>query len=369
MGRSKADLAQTIRAQPRAVAPVLYTFDKKNLSPVLGDSGELALNPVTPYNQGHHWFAAALAAGTFFLLIAGALVTSNDAGLAVPDWPTSFGSIYKIPPMVGGVKFEHGHRMVAQAIGFLTIIMAVWTWRSDRRSWMRKLSWIALITVIVQGVLGGTTVLKFLPPPVSAAHATLAQTFFCIVVLMAVFTSRAWLEARVDPATDSTAPGIRTLTLAMVGALYLQLILGAAFRHVWTKLGPTATARIPGEEIVATWLVPHVINAALVAALVVWTAVRVLGHYSRVPEMRLPAVGLLGLLIAQLGLGFGAYLTRVEWGGSAPQPLTDVVFTTVAHVAVGALMLATAVVLLVQTRRFVAAPAPQTVEDGKAVTA
>lgn len=303
------------------------------------------------------------------LLIAGALVTSNDAGLAVPDWPTSFGSMYKIPPMVGGVKFEHGHRMVAQAIGFLTIVMALWTWRIDRRRWMRRLGWVALITVIVQGVLGGTTVLKFLPPPLSAAHATLAQTFFCIVVLMAIFTSRPWLEAQVSPLPDSGAPGARTLATVLVGALLLQLILGAAFRHVWTKLGPTATARVSGDEIVATWLVPHVINAALVAALVIWTAIRVLSRYSDIAEMRLPAIGLLGLLIAQLGLGFGAYLTRVEWGVIAPQPLLDMVFTTVAHVAVGALMLATAVVLLVQTRRFLAAPVREPVQDRKTVTA
>jgi cytochrome c oxidase assembly protein subunit 15 len=310
-----------------------------------------------------------LAAGTFVLLIAGALVTSNDAGLAVPDWPTSFGSIYKVPPMVGGVKFEHGHRMVAQAIGFLTIIMAVWTWRADRRGWMRKLGWIALGTVIVQGVLGGTTVLTYLPPPVSAAHATLAQTFFCVVALMAIFTSRQWLEAPVRTVADSGAPGVRGLTLALVAALYLQLILGAAFRHVWTKLGPTATGRIPGDEIVWTWLVPHVINAALVSALIIWTAVRVLSRYSDVAEMRRPAISLLGLLLAQLGLGFGAYLTRVEWGVHAPQPLIDMVFTTVAHVAVGALMLATGVVLLVQTRRFVAAPVREEIAGTKAVTA
>jgi cytochrome c oxidase assembly protein subunit 15 len=310
-----------------------------------------------------------LAAGTFVLLIAGALVTSNDAGLAVPDWPTSFGSMYKIPPMVGGVKFEHSHRMVAQAIGFLTIIMAVWTWRADRRSWMRKLGWIALGTVIVQGVLGGTTVLNYLPPPVSAAHATLAQTFFCIVVLLAVFTSRGWLYAQAQPAADSGAPGVRTLTIALVAALYLQLMLGAAFRHVWTKLGPTATARVPGDEIVWTWLVPHVINAGLVAVLVIWTAVRVLTRYSEIAEMRRPAVSLLGLLVLQIGLGFGAYLTRVEWSINAPQPLRDMVLSTVAHLGVGALMLATGTALLVETRRFVAAPAREEMEDRKAVIA
>src|SRR6185437_9761954 len=99
------------------------------------------------------------ACATFLLLIAGALVTSNDAGLSVPDWPTSFGSLYKLPRMVGGVKFEHGHRMVAELVGLLTIILAVWTWRADRRGWVRKLGMAALATVIAQGILGGITVL------------------------------------------------------------------------------------------------------------------------------------------------------------------------------------------------------------------
>ncbi|HLX73267.1 MAG TPA: COX15/CtaA family protein, partial [Terriglobales bacterium] len=136
-----------------------------------------------------------VAGATFLLLIAGALVTSNDAGLSVPDWPTSFGSLYKLPRMVGGVKFEHGHRMVAELIGLLTIILAVWTWRVDHRGWVRKLGIAALATVIAQGILGGITVLFYLPPAVSTAHATLAQTFFCIVVVLALVTGRGWTEA------------------------------------------------------------------------------------------------------------------------------------------------------------------------------
>src|SRR5512141_27225 len=151
------------------------------------------------YNRGLHRFAVILACWTFLLIIAGALVTSNDAGLSAPDWPTSFGSLYKIPPMVGGVKFEHGHRMIAQFIGLLTIILAVWTHKVDRRPWMRALGWSALGTVIAQGILGGITVLFYLPPAVSTAHATLAQTFFCIVVSMAMFTGRTWVES--EPVT------------------------------------------------------------------------------------------------------------------------------------------------------------------------
>ena len=130
----------------------------------------------TTYNRGHHRLAVILACWTFFLIIAGALVTSNDAGLSVPDWPTSFGSWYKIPKLVGGVKFEHTHRMIAQVAGLLTVILAVWTWRTEKRRWMRFLGVAAVGTVIAQGVLGGLTVLFFLPPPISSAHAALAQT-------------------------------------------------------------------------------------------------------------------------------------------------------------------------------------------------
>src|SRR5579863_4975907 len=107
----------------------------------------------TPYNRAHHRFAVFTACATFILIIAGALVTSNDAGLSVPDWPTSFGSLYKIPHWVGGVRYEHSHRMVAEFVGLLTIILAGWTWFRDKRRWMKWLGLGALGTVIAQGVL------------------------------------------------------------------------------------------------------------------------------------------------------------------------------------------------------------------------
>src|SRR3954462_8319830 len=133
------------------------------------------------YNRGLHRFAVILACWTFLLIIAGALVTSNDAGLSVPDWPTSFGSLYKIPKLVGGVKFEHSHRMIAQGAGFLTIILAVWMWRAEKRRCLRILGMGARGAVIPRGVGGGLGFLFFLPPPISSAHAALAQTFFCLV--------------------------------------------------------------------------------------------------------------------------------------------------------------------------------------------
>jgi cytochrome c oxidase assembly protein subunit 15 len=287
----------------------------------------------TPYNRAHHGFAVFTAGVTFLLLIAGALVTSNDAGLAVPDWPTSFGSLYKIPPLVGGVKYEHGHRMVAQLVGLLTIVLAVWTWRADRRAWMRRLGFAALGLVIVQGILGGITVLYLLPPWVSTAHATLGQTFFCTVVLMALFTSRSWLEGGRLELLDARRPRLLTLSRFAVAAVFVQLVLGAAFRHSGLKL------------------MPHLLLAAVVTVLALWTVTRVLTDYATVAALRRPAVLLMSLLVMQLGLGFAAYLTRVEWGADAPQPMLGMVLSTVAHVAVGALLLATSVVLATQAQR------------------
>lgn len=269
------------------------------------------------------------------LIIAGAMVTSNDAGLSVPDWPTSFGSLYKIPRMVGGVRFEHTHRMVAEFVGFLTIIIAIWTWRADRRRWMKYLGITALATVIGQGVLGGITVLHYLPPAVSSAHAALAQTFFCVAVCIALFTGQQWVTEVPQVELDTRRPALITLTLLSIFVLYVQLILGAMFRH----------------HGMSWW--PHVVNAVTVAVVLTWTAVRALSLYSKIEAVRRPAVLMIWLLIAQLCLGFLAFLTRVAWGHDAVQPELPMVVSTVAHVAVGALLLATMVVLAIQVWRHV----------------
>ena len=287
------------------------------------------------------------AGATFCLLIAGALVTSNDAGLSVPDWPTSFGSIYKIPHMVGGVRFEHTHRMVAEFVGLLTIILAIWTWRVEKRRWMRALAVGALGTVIAQGVLGGLTVLFYLPPAISSAHAALAQTFFCIAVAIAVFTGRRWVEEVPEVELDSRRPSLITLSLLSIFVLYVQLILGAMFRH----------------HGMSWW--PHVVNAPVVALVLTWTAVRALAVYAKIEAVRRPAIVLLGLLITQLCLGFVAFLTRVAWGRDAVQPELPMVMSTVAHVAIGALLLATAVVLAIQVWRHVPAAFAERVPRGR----
>src|SRR2546421_12541170 len=171
------------------------------------------------YNRGLHRFAVILACWTFLLIIAGALVTSNEACLSVPDWPTSFGSLYKIPHMVGGVRFEHTHRMVAEFVGLLTIVLAIWTWRADHRRWIRILAVAALGTVIAQGILGGITVLFFLPPAISSAHAALAQTFFCISAAIALFSGRKWVEEVPQVDVDTRRASLIKLTVLSIVVL------------------------------------------------------------------------------------------------------------------------------------------------------
>jgi heme a synthase len=255
--------------------------------------------------------------------------------------------------MVGGVRFEHGHRMLAELVGLLTIGLAAWLWRSDERRWMKWLGVTALGTVIAQGVLGGLTVLFFLPWWISSAHATLAQSFFCILVSVALFTSRGWLEAKPAQFSDSSSPSLRILSLVCVVAILVQLMLGAAFRHSGIKL------------------LPHLISAAVVTGLLVWTTSRVITNPSMPEAVRRPAGLLLGLLIVQLLLGLASYLTRVQWGADAAQPQLAMVASTVSHVIVGALLLATSLVLTIETRRHLIPAADAVREDGldKAVTA
>lgn len=287
------------------------------------------------YNRAHHIFAVFTACAAFVVITAGALVTSNDAGLSVPDWPTSFGYLVKIPHFVGGIRYEWGHRMVAGTLVTLTLTIAIWTLLVEKRRWLRWLAVGAFCTVIAQAILGGLTVLLFQPPAVSTAHATVAQTFFCIAVAIAVFTGRKWIEEQPQIEFDSRRPSLYTLTWLSIFVLYVQLILGGMFRH----------------HGMSWW--PHALNAGIVAFVLAWTAIRALSVYSKIEAVRRPAIIMLSLLITQLCLGFTAFLTRVAWGQDAAQPELPMVVATVAHVAVGALLLATTVVLAIQVWRHV----------------
>jgi heme a synthase len=265
--------------------------------------------------------------------MAGALVTSNDAGLSVPDWPTSFGYLIKVPHFVGGIRYEWSHRMLAGSLITLTLAIAFWTLLVERRRWLRWLAVGAFCTIIAQAILGGLTVLLFQPPAVSTAHAAVAQTFFCIAVAIALFTGRRWVEEHPPVQFDQRRPSLFTLTLLSIFVLYVQLILGGMFRH----------------HGLSWW--PHVLHAVVVSFVLAWTAVRALTVYPHIEAVRRPAILMLSLVIAQLCLGFTAFLTRVAWGRNAVQPELPMIVATVAHVAVGALLLATTVILAIQVWR------------------
>lgn len=302
-------------------------------------------------NPGHHRIAVFIAFLTFILIIAGALVTSEDAGLSVPDWPTSYGHLVKLPPWIGGIVYEHSHRMIAEFTGVCTIVIAVWTWLVDSRRWMKYLALGAVGTIIAQGILGGITVLKLLPPAVSTAHAAVGQTFFCIAVAIAICTSRSWMEGDVQPVADHGHPKLIVLCWYSILILYIQLIFGGMFRHHGMS-----------------WA-PHVINALSVALILTWTGVRALGQFSKVDAIRRSAATLLFLLVVQLFLGFAAFFTRVAPIPSISAGELYTVLATVAHVAVGALLLATVVVLTLETWRHVAVVRTQEVPQGRTITA
>ena len=288
-------------------------------------------------NRGLNRFAILVACATFFLIIAGALVTSNDAGLATSDWPLSNGQFF--PKMVGNLFWEHGHRMVATTVGMLTVALALYIRVKEKREWVWKLTLFALLAVIAQGLLGALTVKLLLPLPVSTAHATLAQLFFCTTVSLAVFTSRSWIEARPLAEAEGVLP-LRYLCAAALVAIFLQLILGATLRHSATWDKP-----LPAELIVA-----HILGAVAVTVALGSAALTTLRRHKDEPFLTRPAVIGLALLVIQLFLGVAAYLTRLR-SPNDPQPLNPMISITVAHVACGALVFVTTIVLTLRVYR------------------
>ncbi len=288
-------------------------------------------------NRGLNRFAIFVACATFFLIIAGALVTSNDAGLATPDWPLSNGQVF--PKMVGNLFWEHGHRMVATTVGILTIVLLVYILAKEKRPWVRKLGVFALLAVIAQGLLGGLTVKLMLPLAVSSAHATLAQLFFCTTVSLAVFTSRSWIEAKPLPEEKGVFP-LRYLCAAALATIFLQLILGATLRH-----SATWDRHLPVELILA-----HIGGAVAVTLMLGSAGLTVLRRHPGERFLTRPAIIALSLLVVQLGLGIAAYMTRLA-SPNDPQPLNPMISITVAHVACGALVFVTTIVLTLRAYR------------------
>ncbi|HYI95563.1 MAG TPA: COX15/CtaA family protein [Bryobacteraceae bacterium] len=276
-------------------------------------------------NFAMHRFAVFLAVSTLFLIVAGASVTSNEAGLSVPDWPLSYGQV--MPEMKGGVFYEHGHRMIASIVGFLTVVLAIWMWRSEERPWLRRIGFIAVGAVILQGVLGGITVLYLLPKAVSISHACLAQLFFSTTVALALFTSPAW---RTGPqyVQDSGFPSLRSLAIFASLATVAQVALGAGFRHR------------------AFGILPHIFGAIVVTVVLLTVATFVLTQFPKHRALSKSAWAVIGVTGAQVALGVIAYVSRLNHWDSAPTSV--LIASTVTHVAFGALTLASVVALTVE---------------------
>lgn len=292
-----------------------------------------------------HRYAKVLACATLLLVAAGGMVTSTSAGLSVPDWPTTYGyPMFSFPlqQMVGGIFYEHGHRLIASTVGFLTIGLVVFLWMAEPRRWVRWLGVLALAAVIVQGVLGGLTVLFFLPPAISIAHAGLAQLFFGLTVTMALVTSPGWRH----PALSSVDDGrLRRALVILASLVYVQILIGATMRHLGAGLAIPDFPLAFGHLVPPIWTAPIAIHfahrtmALVVTIAVLLLAARIRRSYRDHPELARIAWLLLFALFMQVTLGALVVL-------SGKQPIVNTL-----HVATGAVVFATTIVLTLRAHR------------------
>ena len=302
-------------------------------------------------------FAWLTCVATLLLICSGGMVTSKNVGLAVPDWPTTFGYnmfLFPISKWVGGILFEHTHRLIASAVGFLTIILAIWLWSSESRRWVRNLGLAALAGVILQGILGGLRV-TMLRDEIGIFHACVAQAFLALLVVIGLVTTNFWRSLEEIDIKPKKFPPIRRLAIAITLAIYVQLALGATMRHQHKDLAildfPTANgAWIPDASAPALakinawrdaralsdvdafqiWLqMAHRFLAVLIAIGVImfFFRVRRLRHSSRAPI--LSGLSILWVILFFLQFTLGAWTV---WSNKAADIAT-------AHVAVGAIML------------------------------
>ena len=291
-----------------------------------------------------HRFAKFLVACTVLLILAGSLVTSHGAGLSVPDWPTSYGwNMFTFPPSmwVANIFYEHGHRLIASSVGFLTIVLVVWLFAAGVPRWLAFFGVAALGAVIAQGLLGGLTVLFFLPPAVSTAHAALAEIFFCMTVAVALFTSPAW-HTTTDAVDDSRLRRIATTTTALI---YCQILVGATMRHTGAGLAIPDFPWMFGHVIPNHWSgaiaihFAHRVGAIIVSIAAVSTAVYIWRRHTDRAELASPALLLLLLVLVQVTLGASVIISRMQpWVNSV-------------HVVVGALVLTTSLVITLRSWR------------------
>lgn len=287
-------------------------------------------------------FTKFVALSTLFLIFAGAMVTSTGSGLAVPDWPTTYGEnmfTFPLSKWVGGIFYEHGHRLIASTVGFLVIIQALWLQFREPKKFVRILGWISLGTVIVQGILGGVTVLLLLPKAVSISHAGLAEIFFALNVSIAFFTSRWYHELRTMEKGDAPV----TMAWSLTALVYLQILAGAVMRHFGAGLAipdfPLSFGRLVPDfynsNIIAAYV--HRAGGFVVAAAVIAMAIRLLRYDANHP-LRAVANLLVAVVAAQVLLG-----GYVIWSGKQP-------YITSLHVMLGASTFALSIVLTLTAR-------------------
>jgi heme a synthase len=278
-----------------------------------------------------HRLAIITACGTFPLLFIGGLVTSTGAGLAVPDWPTSFGYnmlLYPWSKMVGNIFYEHSHRLIASAVGLLTILLALTFWMKEQRSWLRWLGVLALALVVFQGVLGGLRVV-LLQHTLAIVHACIAQAFFALIVSLAIFTSAEWNE-KAPPSPIAGSDRLWRLCAITTVVMYVQTVFGAVLRHTGERLD--------GHLLFAVLVAFHV-------ALIMWRVMRLHSEDARLVR---PALLLAVLLLFQLALGTASYFAKFT---ALRLPHTPLVLLTTTHVVVGALLLVTSLVLTLRSFR------------------
>ncbi len=298
-----------------------------------------------------HLLAWAVAAATLLMIVAGGLVTTLKAGDSVPDWPLSYGKVYPSEHMIGGVVFEHGHRMVGWAVGALTLALVVGLYLGPPQGRLRTLGIVCLLAVLVQGGLGGlrvlvvsnesvrTSVREFLDAGhdlnpvrigIAIVHAGLAQTVFCLFVAVAILTSPSWRgEGR--PTPHPRAGKVRRLGAMTAVFVFVQLVLGSLARHT----------------AYTGWIHIHLLWAFVVVGHVFALVGRALSVAPETPAIRRPALFLGGLAGVQLCFGVGAWVARLQSEGSI---WTTLVRTS--HVAIGAMILATTVALTLAAHRW-----------------
>jgi cytochrome c oxidase assembly protein subunit 15 len=297
-----------------------------------------------------HWFAIFTAVCCFALLFIGGLVTSHQAGLSVPDWPTSYGwNMFTFPmkDWTGNIFYEHTHRLFASFVGFLILSLAIVLQMYEPRKWVKRLGWFALGCVVLQGVLGGITVLMYLPPTVSSAHAALGQTVFCLTIGIAMVTGKRW--EHVIKMAERAKLGVRTLSLITVIAIFCQLMIGAIMRHTFSGLAIPTFPFAPNGSLIPDFTsfgvainFIHRVGASIVTILMFLTARTIFRWYPREKSLVFPMIFGVFLLGIQIMLG-----AITIWSQKAVTPTT-------LHVSCGAAILGTMVYIMVKSRHMLA---------------